>query len=86
MAWLEQENTGIYHICFRYQGLRIKRSSRTRDVRKAEAMMGRIEENVELIERGRLQVPSDADVFSFLLSDGKINASKPAPKIPSLKL
>lgn len=85
MAWLEQEDSGIYYICFRYQGVRIKRSTRTREESKAEAMLGRIDENIGLVERGRLYVPDHADVFSFLLSDGQINTNKPA-KIQTLKL
>lgn len=51
MAWLEQEKTGIYQICFRYQGERFKKSARTRDERKAQALQGRVEENIELVER-----------------------------------
>lgn len=85
MAWLEQEDSGIYYICFRYQGQRIKRYTRTRDESKAEAMMGRIDENIELVNRGRLQLPNDTDVFRFLLSDGQINSNKPV-KIQSLEL
>ena len=49
MAWLEQEKSGIYHICFRFQGERIKKSAGTRDERKAEIKRARIEENLELV-------------------------------------
>ena len=35
-----------------------------------------IEENIELVERGRLEVPADADLMTFLVSDGRL-ASKP---------
>jgi integrase len=41
-------------------------------VREAEACRSRIEENLRLVERGRLQLPSGADVGLFLLSDGKL--------------
>ena len=73
MAWLEKEKTGIYQICFRFRGERIKRSARTRALRKAETLLARVEENIDLVERGRLIVPCDADLFPFLVSDGKIN-------------
>ena len=79
MAWLEQEKTGIYQICFRYQGERFKKSARTRDERKAQSMMGRVDENIELVERGRLHVPHDVELFAFLLSDGQINREKLKP-------
>ena len=85
MAWLEQEKTGIYEICFRFGEERIKRSARTREERKALTLAGRIEENLDLIQRGRLTVPEDADLFSFLISDGHVDGSKPRRR-KSLKL
>ena len=80
MAWLEQEKTGIYQICFRFGEERIKRSARTRDERKALTLAGRVEENLDLVQRGRLTVPDDADLFSFLISDGHVDGSKPKRK------
>src|SRR5262249_37081728 len=41
--------------------------------REANGFLVRFEENLRLAERGRLEIPSDADVGLFLLSDGKIN-------------
>jgi len=76
MAWLEQEKSGIYHICFRFQGERIKKSAGTRDERKAEIKRARIEENLELVARGHLLLPGDADLFRFLLSDGKLDTQR----------
>jgi len=32
-----------------------------------------VEESIRLVELGRLEIPPDADVASFLLSDGKLN-------------
>ncbi len=77
MGWLEDGKTGVHQICFRFGNERIKRSSRTKDKRKALALLGRIEENLELIQRGRLTVPPDADLFDFLISDGQINGVEP---------
>ena len=76
MAWLEQEKTGIYQICFRFGDERVKKSARTRDERKALSIKGRVEENIELIQRGRLSVPEDVDLFAFLISDGNLNGEK----------
>jgi hypothetical protein len=44
MGWLEDGKTGVFQICFRFGDERIKRSSRTKDKRKALALLGRIEE------------------------------------------
>ena len=46
--------------------------------RTAEASACHIEENIRLIEAGRLELPEDADVPTFLLSDGKL-LGKPLP-------
>ena len=85
MAWLEQEQTGIFQICFRYEGERFKRSAHTKSERKANNLMSRLEENLELLERGRLELPEDADLFKFLMSDGKIDGNKKTTT-PKLKL
>ncbi len=43
--------------------------------------MARLEENLRLVERGRLEVPANADLAVFLVTDGKLNA-KPALEQP----
>lgn len=85
MAWLEQHRSGTYHVAFRVGETRFKRSLDTRDKRKAEAKAGRIDENLELVKRGRLIIPDDADVVAFLLSDGKLNGHPESPKMTTLK-
>ena len=76
MAWLEQTSTGRYHVGFWYGGLKFKKALRTCDARAADARLHRVDENIRLLESGRLELPSDADVATFLLSDGKLNAAK----------
>src|SRR5262249_24514441 len=39
-----------------------------------KACMARLEENLRLVERGRLEVPAGADLAVFLVTDGKLNA------------
>jgi len=78
MAWLEQTESGRYHIAFRYGGLKFKRALRTSDKRAANARVQRVHENINLLEAGRLVLPSDGDVASFLLSDGQLNGTIPA--------
>ena len=85
MSWLEQHRSGIYHVAFRVGEARFKRSLGTKERRKAEALAGRIDENLALIERGRLVIPGDADVVSFLLTDGKISEQPERPKLTTLK-
>lgn len=74
MAWLEQHRSGVFHVAFRVRETRFKKSLGTKDRRKAESFAGRIEENLGLVKRGRLVIPSGADVATFLLSDGRIEA------------
>jgi len=84
MASLQRDPSGTYHICFRYGGLRFKRSLKTTDQRKASAASVRVDENIRLAESGRLVIPDDADIPAFLLSDGKL-ASQPK-KLSTLNL
>ncbi|MCC7337309.1 MAG: tyrosine-type recombinase/integrase [Pirellulaceae bacterium] len=74
MASLQRDPSGTFHICFRYGGLRFKRSLKTTDQRKASAASVRVAENIRLAENGRLVLPDDADIPTFLLSDGKVTS------------
>ena len=47
-------------------------------------LRGRIEENIRLVERGRLDVPPTADLPQFLLSDGKLNGKPVTPRAVTL--
>ena len=58
MASLQQDPSGNYHICFRFGSNRFKRSLRTRNRRKAEAMSFRVEENIGLVESGNGRINS----------------------------
>jgi integrase len=75
MAWLEKHRTsGHYHLCFRFGGKKYRRTLGTDNPSSAEATRIRFEENLLLLERGRLELPPDADLITFLLSDGKLSA------------
>jgi integrase len=76
VAWLEQTPGGLYHIAFRFDGQKLKKSLRTRDVQAANARLHRVDENIRLVESGRLVVPTDGDLGTFLLSDGQLNGTK----------
>lgn len=71
MASLQQDPSGNFHVCFRFRSVRFKRSLKTKFRRKAEAAASRIEENIRLIDEGRIPVPV-GDVPTYLLSDGKL--------------
>ena len=72
MASIQQDPSGTFHICFRFANQRFKRSLQTMDRRKADAAAVRISENIRLVREGRMEMPVDADVPTFLLSDGKL--------------
>ena len=78
MASLQIDPSGNYHVKFRFAGKQYRRSLHTKMRRTAEASACHIEENIRLVEGGRLELPEDADVPTFLLSDGKL-LGKPLP-------
>lgn len=47
------------------------KSLKTKNLREARGSLGRIDETLRLIERGRFEVPIDVDPAEFVLSDGK---------------
>ena len=62
MASLEEVRfSARYHIRFRYSGRAFKRALKTTDRGEAESVLGRVEETIRLLERGRLEMPTDAD-------------------------
>ncbi|MFO0850732.1 MAG: tyrosine-type recombinase/integrase [Gemmataceae bacterium] len=71
MAWLERRGKR-FRVVFRFQDQRFLAVLKTTDAKEAEACRGRVEENLRLVERGRLTVPAGADLGLFLLSDGKL--------------
>jgi integrase len=80
MASLEVQK-GRYRIVFRYGGEKFHRALDTDDKRKAQAAKHRIEENLGLLERGRLAYnPETDDLVTLLLSDGELNAPHQAKK------
>jgi integrase len=74
MAWHEQGPSGNFFVCLRIGDKRFRRSLKTDNKGQADEDLARIEENLLLVERGWLTIPRDADVVSFLLSDGRVAA------------
>lgn len=71
MASLEQR-TGNYNIVFRFGGRKFTRSLGTDDAREADRLRANLEQTIRDVKSGRLQIPTEADVPTFLLSDGKL--------------
>lgn len=80
MAWLELETSGQYHVAFRFGSRKFKRSLKTSNRRTAESRCTRLEENIQLVESGRLVIPLGANIPAFLMSDGKLNANVEIPR------
>ncbi len=70
------KKSGIYRVHFRCLGRQYLRSLKTKNLREARGSLGRIDETLRLIERGRLEVPIDVDPADFVLSDGKKTSPK----------
>ena len=71
MAWLEQRGNN-FHLVHRFGNQKLKRSLQTDQATEAETILERVERRLQLIEQGDLSVPTDADLMTFLLSDGKL--------------
>jgi len=71
MAWLEKRRES-YRVVFRFRGERYHVNLKATDEREANGCLARLEDNLRLVERGRMTVPVGADLGLFLLSDGKL--------------
>ena len=81
MASIEfDELSSRYRIRFRYGGQPYKRSLKTRDVKEAQGILGRVEETIRLLERGRMELPPGAEPGVFILSDGKLQSKSAAER------
>ena len=83
MAWLERRRER-YRIRFRFRNERYLVCLKTNETKEAEACLARLEENLRLVERGRLTVPAGADLSLFLLSDGKLE--RPVELVRTVRL
>jgi integrase len=72
MASLERQK-GWWRIVFRYGGEKHQRALETQDRQEAESLKARLEENLKLLKRGRLEYRPGDDLVTVLLSDGKLN-------------
>lgn len=78
------KKSGHYFVRFRYGSSSFNRSLKTNDRREANAINGRVTETLMLLERGRLEIPTNADPAAFILSDGKRQGKPIKPKVRTL--
>jgi len=78
MASLERR-AGRFRIIFRYAGQKFHHVLSTQDETTAASSLARLEEKLQLLLRGRLELPANVDLPVLLLSDGRLNA-KPVVK------
>ena len=84
MAWLTKRGN-VFHLGFRYSGRIFRASLRTTNQRIANAAVSRVDENIRLVETGRLAIPADTrELATFLLSDGKLSEKPALPTVTSL--
>ena len=70
MASIRQESTGTFHVTFRINGTRFKRSLQTKKQSRAEDRRDEVNETLRLIKNGRLCVPSGVCPGAFVMADG----------------
>ena len=84
MAWLTRRGN-VFHLGFRYSGKIFRTSLRTTNERIANAAASRVDENIRLVETGRLAIPADTrELATYLLSDGKLSEKPVLPDVVSL--
>jgi integrase len=80
MATLEQRGDS-FRLIFYYRNERFTRALKADSKRKAEELKKRLEGNLELLQKGRLEYsPERDDLPTLLLTDGKLNARPEAAK------
>ena len=83
MASLENRN-GSFRVVFRYAGQKFGHSLRTKNEETANGSLARLVDNLRRVELGTLQIPEDADIAAFLLSDGGRISKPKSPTIRNL--
>jgi integrase len=86
MAILNQLDSGVWRVRFRFGGRQFYRSLETDNEKTATGMLATIEETLGLLKTGRLTIPSDVeDIGAWIVSGGKVTAKPKAKEIHTLK-
>src|SRR5689334_6520311 len=76
MAFLVRDKSGSYHVRFDYRGREFTRSLKTKEERKANALLTGVEATLLKLSHGLLEMPDDAEPGTFIVSGGKL-ATRP---------
>ncbi len=72
MASISQDKRTRRWFCFfRFGGKAFNKSTNTTNERQADQIRVKVEENLDLLKRGKLELPPGADLWHWLISDGK---------------
>ena len=86
MAILNQLDTGVWRVRFRFGGRQFYRSLETDNDKTAAGMLATVEETLGLLKTGRLTISSDVeDIGAWIVSGGKVTAKPKAKEIHPLK-
>jgi hypothetical protein len=84
MATLEKRQNR-YRVVLRLNGRKISRSIKSKNEIEAQSALARINDGLRRMELGLLAPPEDADVITYLFSDGNFQGQPQASQIRSLK-
>lgn len=77
MASLEIDPaSGRYRVRFRHAGQEYKRSLRTKSRPVANASLGQVEEALRMLSMGMVELPSDVDEGTFIVSGARVRQQK----------
>ena len=83
MAWVEKRGKR-FRLLFRLNNEKYTIGLKVTDPKEVSACLARVEENIQLVERGRLIVPEGADLALFLLTDGRLEKKVEIVRVLSL--
>ena len=84
MSSLQQEPSGTFHVVIFLDGKRFKRSLGTKKKSVALALRDEIQETVDLVKRGRLQVPEHLSLIEFAMGHDKETPASPVSAAPAI--
>ncbi len=85
MSSLQKDPSGNFHICFRFQGKRFKRSLKTKSDKSASGSIAKLDERVWMIESGHLKIPDGIEAGEFLIYGTKPVAKRQMAKVAKPK-
>src|SRR4051794_16886947 len=76
-----EECHGGWRLVFWYQSQRFQGAIKAKDRRSADAIKARVEQNLQLLLEGRIEYNTEKDdLFTLMISDGKLNQRPEATK------